>query len=457
MAMTQLPSTMGHATAGLQETALSDDTLFDLALFMVPVLGTIQFTFMGSILLSDLLVPLLISAGLVVRGVPAQRVVYLTLAGAALWVLSLVASDIFNNTSSHNYLRGWTRNSLGCAYLVAFLCATRPTPRSLSCLIAGLAVFLGVGSLLNHRPDFAWFTKMGGGSAVAWALCVVAMWRFRAGRPLLPIAALFLWTLVAISQNVRSLMTTTFIVACLIAASYYGRSWFRRFSLPALLGILIICGAAFGSVLALSYSSLVSSGALGRVAQQKYNFQARGSTLEQIWNARPEIRVAMAAIADSPIIGNGSWYSNPQIAAAELIYSSYLGDDPDDGGKASAIANSDGHQTMGHSTILQSWVEAGILGAAFWLWVIGLCVIAILMALRRPTILSPILFMAATSLIWDSIFSPFAGNHRLSDMAELALVLVTMVAHQRAARAQQEYQQTYAPRRYVDALRVSHS
>jgi len=276
---------------------------------------------------------------------------------------------------------------------------------------------------------------------------VIAMWRFRAGRPLLPILGLFVWAAVALSQNVRSAMTIAFFVACLSAMSYYHSSWLRRFSLPALLGILVVGGGAFGSVLALSYSSLAANGALGQIAERKYNFQARGSTFEQIWNARPEIRVAMAAVADSPIIGHGSWYSNPQIAAAELIYSSYLGGGQDGGGQAVAIANSDGHQTLGHSATLQAWVETGILGAAFWLWVIGLCVVAILRALQRPTILSPLLFMAATSLLWDAVFSPFAGIQRLTNMAELAIVLVTVVAHQRAERAQPEHRLTYAPRR----------
>lgn len=413
---------------------LSDDQIFDLLLLFIPILGIIGFRFTGEILASDLLVPFALVAGLACRGMPSGRAFHIVLIGLALWMVALVASDVLNHTSASNYLRGWARNGLICIYLIAFACLLRPNPRSMTMVVAGLAICLVVRNQIQRAGDFTWFMKMGGGQAIMWVLSIWAMYTFRKGKPVPPILAMFLCTALALAGNVRSIMVTSFGAALLCIAAYYGHRLFRRVSIPVVLVICLVGGGALAGGLVTVYSGLVSSGALGKGAKSKYDFQARGSTLEEIWNARPELRVASAVIGDSPILGHGSWYYDPKVAAAELLFSTYIDADENKGAVVRGVLLTGGQQAMGHSIVLQSWVESGILGAAFWIWVLGLCVTVILRNVQRPTILSPLLFMAAVSLSWDTLFSPLLGIQRVTNMIEFAIILVIMTDAERRAK-----------------------
>lgn len=403
---------------------VSRDAFVDLALFIVPLFGAFQVTFVGQILLSDILVLPLTAVVLVVRGIPPTRVVYITIAAGFLWVLSLVVADIVNDTDAGNYLRGWARTGLAFAYIVFFVCATRPTPRSLSMLALGLAAGNILQALIYYENvDFAWFMKFYGGIGVTWILCVFAVRRWRAGKPFLPILGLWVWMLVALSQNNRSLMTIDFLAAGLMTSAIYLRPQLRRMRISTILFLLLAVGGGLGAGLITAYGAIAGSGLLGDEAELKYRIQAQGGNLLQIWNARPELRVGLNVAADSPILGHGSWYRNTDVAATALHGSGYVPIGSQEG-FIQAIAGPNSYRSLGHSSMLQAWVEAGILGAAFWLWVIGVCVLAVLRSLQRPTVLSPLVFLAATALAWDALFSPFANIQRMTNMAELAIVLV---------------------------------
>lgn len=404
--------------------AISDDLFFDLTLLFIPVLAAFNIEFMGQILVSDFFIPLLTVVIVLVRGIPPSRIVYLTLGAAALWVMALVLSDMLNDSLPANYLRGWARNGLACCYLVYFLCALRPTMRSMAMVVLGLVSSLII-AYSGIASNFGSFVKFGGGMTGTWVLCLAAMWGWRSRKPLLSMFAIFVWMLVALSQNVRSVMTVDFIVLALCVLSYYFHTQLRKVSVPVMLVILLVAGGGSGAVLATTYGYVADSGALGPSAQTKFRRQSRGSNLASIWNARPELRVASAVIAQSPLLGHGSWYHDEKITAAELLFSSYAeAENPT--AIAQDIVKRGGVESMGHSTILQSWVEAGIVGAAFWAWVIIVCLAAIARSLRYPTIMAPLVFIAATDLIWETLFSPFGNTARMVDMAGLALVLISL-------------------------------
>ncbi len=403
---------------------VSRDAIVDLALFIVPLLGAFQIRFVGQVLLSDILVLPLMLVVLFVRGIPPTRVVYITVAAGVLWVLSLVVADIVNETDVSNFLRGWARTGLAFAYIVFFVCALRPTPRSLSMLALGLAAGNILQALIYYKNiDFAWFMKFYGGIGVSWALAVFAVRRWREGKPFLPILGLWVWMLVALSQNSRSLMTIDFLAAGLMTSAIYLRPQLRRMRISTILILLLVVGGGVGAGLITAYGAMAGSGMLGHKAELKYRIQAQGGNLLQIWNARPELRIGLSIAADSPILGHGSWYRNTAVAVTALHGSGYVPVGSQEG-FIQGITGLNSYQALGHSSILQAWVEAGVLGLAFWLWVIGLCVSAVLRSLQRPTVLSPLVFLAATALAWDALFSPFANIQRMTNMAELAIVLV---------------------------------
>lgn len=438
--------------SGLNKAVLADrdEWFFELALFGVGILDSFNIRVMGQLLFSDLFIPAFFIAAIFVRGIPPRRAIYLALAGMLLWMAALIGADAINQTAPENYLRGWSRNGLAILYFVFFVSALRPTPRSFGMLACGLAIGLMIQPFLywGSTPDIV--MKFGGHTAGSWLLCIFSSLSWRAKRPLLPILCVVAWIGVTLSQNVRSAAVMNFILAALMAASYYGHGYFRRVGLPALFAIVVVSGAIAGFAFSSGYDYLVTSGVLGQAAMRKHEIQSRGGgALLEIWNARPEMRVATAVVSDSPILGHGSWYTNPRIVAAELLFSTYATSDAGSGGSPEAlkafVIRSGGKQAAGHSALLQAWVEAGIIGAFFWLTAISICLMGILRSLQRPNILSPFLFYGAVTFIWDALFSPFAGAQRVSNMAEFAMVLVAMPVTERIAKKVLAVRQEKAP------------
>src|SRR5437660_8719552 len=102
----------------------------------------------------------------------------------------------------------------------------------------------------------------------------------------------------------------------------------------------------------------------------------------------------MRAIRDSPIIGHGSWAKNPKYVAAlqdELHKAGYQG--------STVPISPDLIPT--HSHLFGAWVEAGILGAVFWFWALGL-VASVLPRLHRlgDARVALVAFLAI-SFLWD--------------------------------------------------------
>jgi hypothetical protein len=423
----------------------TDETFFEFAIFFIPILGVFKLRFLGEILFSDLIIPFLMIAALAVKGLPSSRLAQFTIGGALLWFTCLILSDIVNQTAAHEYLRGWARNGLACCYLIFFLCTVKPTLRSLTILGLGRSISILLFAFMYYSYSFEAFVKFGAGASILAALCVGAMWCWRAGRPILPVFGIFLCMALALSQNVRSNMTFNFAMIVLMLAAYYGHAYLKRMSIPLLLSLLVAIGGTLSFGMASTYSYLASSGSLGKNAQTKYKIQARGSIAEMVWNARPELRVAIAVITNSPILGHGSWYRDERIAAAELLFSAFSSEELYEGATARAVILHGGGEAIGHSSILQAWVESGIVGALFWLWVFVACVWVLLRSLQYPTVLSPYVMLSAVSLAWDVLFSPFASTQRFGNMLQLAIIVIVLVDTARRHRAVSSDHRTALP------------
>lgn len=418
------------------KSGLSDQTIFEVALFLIPFLAAFELKFMGRMLFSDLVIVPFAAAALIVRGLPKNRLVLFTLILAMLWFATLIISDIVNQSTPENYLRGWARDGLACVYLLFFFSAVEPTVRSFTIVAAAMAFAMAAQPLMLHRIDFEWFVKFGGGAAANLVLCIITMRAWRNGRTFAPLVCFILFMILALVTNVRSSLSISLVIAGLISMAFYGHSHFRRASVPLILTLVLAIGGTAGLGLAKGYGYLAASGALGKAAQGKYEAQShnKGNVLATIWNARPEMRVAVAVITDSPLLGHGSWYHDPKIAAAELLFSGFASPDAvgdrSSVGIATQVLRDQGGQAMGHSTILQAWVEGGIVGAAFWLWIIFLSIWAIIQSLRYPVALTPVLFWAAAGLCWDIIFSPFGNMSRMGSMLQITVVILSLTQTQ---------------------------
>lgn len=86
-------------------------------------------------------------------------------------------------------------------------------------------------------------------------------------------------------------------------------------------------------------------------------------------------------------------------------------------------------------------MEAGILGAVFWMWVLFATGRAVLRELQKPGLYTPLIVFAAIALAWDVLFSPFGLDRRIVTPAllNIMLLLTTTIAPRRSAPVQQRY------------------
>ena len=129
---------------------------------------------------------------------------------------------------------------------------------------------------------------------------------------------------------------------------------------------------------------------------------------DRLVGGRPETLVAIQAIRDSPIIGHGSFAVDPkylklkQDIAYENGYSDT--DEPEDVA-VDAIPT--------HSHLTMAWVESGIFGGIFWIYVLVLTFRGIVMvSFSRPP-LAPLYSYLLLNFVWNVLYSPFGSVNRM--------------------------------------------
>lgn len=145
------------------------------------------------------------------------------------------------------------------------------------------------------------------------------------------------------------------------------------------------------------YENLASSGALGAYAHQKYIQQSnKGNMLE---GGRGETFMGMELISRSPIIGYGSFamdigdqFHREYAREHNQTYKPFLWT----------------RKMPAHSHVVGAWMENGIGGGIFWIYVLFLFwkVFSSGAMLSEPAML-PAILMTFTARIWEIMFSPF--------------------------------------------------
>ena len=252
--------------------------------------------------------------------------------------------------------------------------------------------------------------------------------RFKNAR-FLPAAFLAAAAVPPLLHNARSIFGMALLSAIfvLVAAWLAPRPGVNRSLTPRTFGLVILGGILCGQGLISAYGAIAENGFLGDEARIKYESQSTGD-INIIQGGRVESLVSTAAIADSPIIGHGSW-------AKDIYYVRMLRHRLVELGVSKTDVRS--HEASDliptHSHLLGAWVEAGIAGAIFWMWVLILCMVVLYRLLKYPHPLTPIAVTSAFAMIWDIPFSPFGADQRFIRAVQMALVLYVIVM----AKAQQ--------------------
>jgi hypothetical protein len=323
--------------------------------------------------------------------------------------LGYVISDLFVGSAPSDYLRGWAKLVFLITNVSGLMLICLPNPWHLWWFGLGnnlcgilFLIFSGAGgiSLLN------W--KMGYGGPLS-ALIFLLLPLF--GRHVAVIGGIIIG-LVNIFLDYRSLGVSYLLVAAIIFVKdrHFSRQDIVRASLG--LGITLF-------LLIYTYNQT-----------QTFTYSTGGQTyetrrLESNTGRTAGLELGIIAISESPIVGYGSWAKNTrlgriydEIALQDLKEARHI---------PPTFAKIRTEDIPVHSQILQSWVEGGILGVVFFVFfAYELLVVIKYCCLDRPydRLLPFFLISLLPGSLWDLLFSPFAGAHRLSIASSVVLICI---------------------------------
>lgn len=339
-----------------------------------------------------------------------------------LWLFGLIMTDLYRATEIVNWLRGDARLLF---FVIDFICLAALVGRNERrkvVLLSGIAV----GSLVVVRlqpSDFfeaePW--KFGYSGGVMLLVMLVSCIFFQ--RRQYAIVGIVIIGLIGVNIffNFRSPVLFLLMTAALILPvipERIGRLTILPKAGTALrVGVLAMMTMAAAGV-ALSAIRVASSiGFLGEEAQKKNETQSqsRGGILI---GGRPEILVSSQAVLDSPILGHGSWAKDPKYT--DMLYD--IEAEYDLKPNLDEMVEAGGDLIPAHSHLMGAWVEAGILGALFWGYVILLVIKSIVrISILRPAT-APLYTWMLLVFAWDIFFSPISTGRRLGEGLLLVVI-----------------------------------
>jgi O-antigen ligase len=221
---------------------------------------------------------------------------------------------------------------------------------------------------------------------------------------------------VSLYHNFKSLFGITFLVGVLNVISHVYRA--RRLRPVTLLAAGVIVAAAYFAATA-AYSTLALDGTLGGIAQDSMR-RREASSLGFLLSGRSESLISTRAIAESPILGHGSWARDPEYVTRYIEILRARGVRQD----TAALVRWGTIPT--HSHLLGAWVEAGLLGALFWAYCLALTVRAAAQVTLSGMKGSVVVGFLMILLSWDILFSPYGAERRFYDAAYLVIAVIML-------------------------------
>ena len=308
------------------------------------------------------------------------------LAAAGIALAGYIVSDLYRQSHPRDMARGWSRliflaiDLVGVAYLFG-----RSRRNFVTFVLGECAGSLASTALFG--PLFGDYWKFGIGAPLTFLLFLLAP---QAG----PVAAG--GTAAALGALHLVLGYRSLGGICLLAAALGLLQMTTRRSRPWLapLGILAVAGAI---------------GWIYAHARDDHGERATRSDIER----SAMMTAAADAFAQSPLIGQGSWFSNTDVYKHFLLLRQAAALRAHIGGFAEP--DEDAGTTAVHSQILVSLAEGGLFGGAFF-FAFG---VALVRALYRIVFvdrwhrLTPLVTLLLLSTLWNLLFSPFSGAQRI--------------------------------------------
>ncbi len=325
-----------------------------------------------------------------------QRQFWVLCGSQVLAWAAYIFSDFYRDSSAHDMARGWGRMLFLELDLVA-----------MSYL------------LVSDRLSFFYYLFAELAGEVARAVLVGSLfgdiWKFGIGVPLtyFVIAGACLvgpWTAIAASAGMGCVSLVldfrSFGAICFLVAALTGLQQFGRRLRPMLIPLVVL--------------TMIVSYAFYRQSQANNVHRATRSDVSR----SSMLIVTSEAFLHSPLIGQGSWFSNSDVWEDFLVIrkerarEAHVGGFPEENEGPGTVAF--------HSQLLVALAEGGIFGASFF-FTFGFLLVRTLYELcfTRPwERAGPVFLLLLLSSLCNLFFSPFSGAHRVYIAASCGLVFL---------------------------------
>ena len=389
-------------------------------LFLVGASVAVDVPVVGRLMGPDILCSLGLLVLLVLRGkrqFTREAKVFLVMAG--IWLAGAVITDLIRETPAENFVRGWFKIISFAITFVYLYLTTKGKLFRIMYFIVGLSLGVLLAYVLvpdEYLHSAPWKFGYGPAITIVVMICISTPFFTQVFGLWGQIAVATLMAVVNLMGESRAVFGILLATGLIAGAGRVFKIALRGRPVPKpVFALCLLGGIVLYQGVVMLYGAAATNGLLGPEALEKYEMQTRGDT-GLLLGGRAESLVSTQAIADSPIIGHGSWasdytYVNLYLALLERRGLQIAGDPYAD----SLIPS--------HSFLLGSWVEAGILGGVFWIYVFAVCGRSLFSLLHIPSWSRPFVAFTVLSLMWDVLFSPFGAHERFSVAAEFCVVL----------------------------------
>jgi hypothetical protein len=336
-----------------------------------------------------------------------------------LWLAGQVLSDLIQSTPFADYARGWsniglTLTNVSVLYILLYRRPSRVLLYALGIALGGIdAYFINPGIYAVGKP---W--EFGYGPSIT-LLVVEAAALLSPGRRCVRVLLMAAISLANLYYGSREQAGFCFVAPAALLLERNGptsgESRYRASPGRALAAYAAM--ALAGVVLIRIYAYTARNGLLGRDAAEKYALQSSGSYGVLI-GGRVDFLAGLYAVAQSPLIGHGSW-------ARDWHYASQQGRLLRDLGYRTSRDAANSWVIPKHSHLIGAWVDAGFLGAAFWLWILCLAVRLLPHLSTSGDRLAPLIVYLTITLMWDILFSPYGAERRFITPFYIVVLLLS--------------------------------
>ncbi|HWA08595.1 MAG TPA: O-antigen ligase family protein [Opitutaceae bacterium] len=317
------------------------------------------------------------------------------LAAQAVALVAYVVSDLYRHSAPRDMARGWARMVFLAIDVVAVAYLFGRSPRNFVIFLLG-----------QCAGDFA--------HAIMPGPMFGDLWKFGVGAPL---------TCLVFLLAGRGGPKVAALAAFAIGAVHFRldyRSYGGVCVLAGMLALLQACHPRFRVWLAPLALSVVAAALIVVYDRGREADRATRSEIER----SAMVTAALEAVGESPLIGHGSWFSNSNVYENFMLIRHVAAKEARVGGFADPRRETD---TMAlHSQLLVALAEGGLFGGAFFLlFGAGLVrTLARLVFVQPWHALAPVATLVLLSALWNLLFSPFSGAHRVYIAVACGLILL---------------------------------